>query len=43
MIHNILEPETNAIRENLLSFLECNSGFTGQALVYKVLGFVRSI
>ena len=35
-VRNNLEPETNAIREDLLAFLECDSGFTGQALVYKV-------
>ena len=34
--------ETNAIREDLVSFLECDSGLTGQALADKMLGFVTN-
>ena len=37
-----VDPETNAIREDLVSFLECDSGLTGQALAYKMMGFVRN-
>ena len=36
-----IDPETNGIREDLVSFLECDSGHTGQALADKMMGFVR--
>ena len=37
-----VDPETNAIREDLVSFLECDSGLTGQALADKMINFVRN-
>ena len=37
-----VDPETNAIREDLVSFLECDSGFTGKELADKMMGFVRN-
>ena len=37
-----VDPETNAIREYLVSFLECDSGLSGQALADKMMGFVRN-
>ena len=36
-----VEPETASIREDLVTFLECDSGITGKALADKMLGFVR--
>ena len=37
-----VEPETASIREDLITFLECDSGITGKALADKMLGFVRN-
>ena len=37
-----LEPEAASIRGNLVTFLECDSGITGKALVDKMLGFIRN-
>ena len=37
-----VDPETNAIREDLILFLECECGLTGQALADKMMGFVRN-
>ena len=37
-----VEPETASIREDLVTFLECDSGITGKALADKMLGFVRN-
>ena len=37
-----VEPETASIREDLFTFLECDSGITGKALADKVLGFIRN-
>ena len=37
-----IEPETASIREELVIFLECDSGITGKALTDKILGFIRN-
>ena len=37
-----VEPETASIREDLVTFLECDSSITGKALADKMLGFVRN-
>ena len=37
-----VEPETASIREDLVTFLECDSGITGKALADKMLGFIRN-
>ena len=37
-----VEPGTASIREDLVTFLECDSGITGKALADKMLGFVRN-
>ena len=36
------EPGTASIREDLVTFLECDSGITGKALADKMLGFIRN-
>ena len=35
-----VEPDSSSIREDLVTFLECDSGVTGEALANKMLGFV---
>lgn len=35
-----VEPESNLIEEDLVTFLECDSGVTGEALAVKMLSFV---
>ena len=35
-----VEPDTSYIREDLVTFLECDSGVSGEALAEKMLGFV---
>ena len=35
-----IEPDTSYIREDLVTFLECDSGVSGEALAEKMLGFV---
>ena len=40
--HKYVETETASIREDLTTFLECDSGITGKALADKILGFVRN-
>ena len=37
-----IEPETSFIREDLVTFLECDSGTTGKALADQILGFITS-
>ena len=37
-----VEPGTVSIREDLVTFLECDSGITGKALTDNMLGFVRN-
>ena len=37
-----VEPETSFISENLVTFLECDSGTTGKALADKMLLYVRN-
>ena len=37
-----VEPEAASIREDLVTFLECDSGITGKTLAYKMLGFIRN-
>ena len=37
-----VEPETASIREDLITFQECDSGITGKALADKMLGFIRN-
>ena len=37
-----VEPETASIREDLVTFLECDSGITDKALDDKMLGFIRN-
>ena len=37
-----VEPETASIREDSVTFLECDSGITGKALADKMLGFIRN-
>ena len=37
-----VEPETASIREDLVTFLECDSGITGKALADKMLDFIRN-
>ena len=39
--HKVFEPETASIREDFITFLECNSGITGKALADKMLSIVR--
>lgn len=34
------EPESSLIREDVVSFVECDSGVTGEALADKILEFV---
>ena len=41
IIIRYVEPETSSIREDLVTFLECDSGITGKALADKMLDFVR--
>ena len=38
--YKVFEPETPSIREDLVTFLECDSVITGKALADKVLGFI---
>ena len=38
----VFEPETASTREDLVTFLECNSGITGKTLADKMLGIVRN-
>ena len=40
--HSYVEPKAASIREDLVTFLECDSGITGKALADKMLGFVRN-
>ena len=40
--YKVFEPETPSIREDLVIFLDCDSGITGKALADKVLGFIRN-
>ena len=35
-----VEPESSSIREDLVTFLECDSGVTGAALADNMLSFV---
>ena len=35
-------PQTASIREDHVTFLECDSGITGKALADKMLGFIRN-
>ena len=37
-----VEPETFFIREDLVTFLECDSGITGEALAEMILGFLTN-
>ena len=37
-----VDPGTATIREDLITFLECDSGITGKALADKMLGFIRN-
>ena len=37
-----IEPETSFIREDIVTFLECDSGTTGKALADQILGFITS-
>ena len=37
-----LNPDDSSIREDLVTFLECDSGITGQALANKILVFFQS-
>ena len=37
-----VEPESTFIREDLVAFLECDTGVTGEALAEKMLGFVTT-
>ena len=37
-----VEPETASIKEDLVTFLECDGAITGKALADKMLGFVRN-
>ena len=37
-----VNPEDNCIREDLVTFLECDSGITGQAVADKMLSFLSS-
>ena len=36
-----VDPDTHAIREDLVTFLECNDGMSGQALADKILDFLK--
>ena len=36
------EPKTSFIREDLVTFLECDSGTTGEVLADQILGFITS-
>ncbi len=40
IVISYVEPGTASIREDLVTFLECDSGITGKALADKMLGFV---
>ena len=42
IVMRYVEPETASIREDLITFLECDSGITGKALADKMLGFLRN-
>ena len=42
IVISYVEPETASIREDLVTFLECDSGITGKALADKMLGFIRN-
>ena len=37
-----VKPETASIREDLVTFLECDSGIAGKTLADKMLGFIRN-
>ena len=37
-----VDPDDSSIREDLVTFLECVSGITGQTLADKMLGFFQS-
>jgi hypothetical protein len=37
-----VEPETSFIREDLVTFLECDSGTTGDALADLILSFITN-
>ena len=37
-----VEPETFFIREDLVTFLECDSSITGEALAEMILGFLTN-
>ena len=42
LVIRYVEPETASIGEDLVRFLECDSGITGKALADKMLGFIRN-
>ena len=42
LVLRYVNPEDSCIREDLVTFLECDSGITGQALADKMLGFLSS-
>ena len=42
IVISYVKPGTASIREDLVTFLECDSGITGKALADKMLGFVRN-
>ena len=35
------DPDDGIVREDLLDFIECNTGITGRSLADKVLGTIR--
>ena len=42
IVMRYVDLETASIREDLVTFLECDSGINGKALADKMLGFVRN-
>ena len=42
MVLRYVDPESSFIREDLVTFLECDSGTTGEALADLILGFVTN-
>ena len=42
LVLRYVDPETSFIREDLVTFLECDSGTTGEALADLILGFVKN-
>ena len=42
LVLRYVNPEDSCIREDFVTFIECDSGITGQALADKILGFLSS-